>query len=102
MIFLQKLWSNVKTYAIVIAGAAGLVLSIVVRVLLRKNATLKTQAKQAKKDARFAIDVLEQDLEIDEQADAYLAKAVQEINDEGHSEELEDPNDWVWVNDKEE
>jgi len=99
MSFLQKLWSSVSTYAIAIAAGAFGVLLIAVRVLSGQNRRLRKKIGVAEATRDHAIDVLEQDMDINEQEDIHLAEALRELNDEGHSTELDDPNDWEWVSD---
>jgi len=92
--------SKLKTYLLAFIG--GIVAWLIFRVntLQSKNAKLQGKAKQAEATRDHALDVLEQDIDINEQEDLRLAKAVRELNDEGHSTELEDPNDWIWEDDE--
>lgn len=99
MIFLRKLWSGVSTYAIAIAVGAGGVLLIALRAFMKANARLREAARQATATRDHALSVMEEDIDINEQEDIHLAEAVRELNDEGHSTELEDPSDWEWTDD---
>jgi len=92
--------SKLKTYLIVAAGAVGGALVIALNILLRRNEELRDENRQATATRDHALDVLEKDTDINEQEDARLADALRELNDEGHSSELEDPNDWYWTDEK--
>jgi len=89
------MFSTLKRYLLVAAVAVGSALLIAVRVLFGQNQKLKAENKIAKAKDKHLKKVMATDMSIDEQSDIRLAKAVKELNDEGHNEELSDPNkDW--------
>jgi len=89
------MFSTLKRYLLVAAVAVGSALLIAVRVLFGQNQKLKAENKIAKAKDKHLKKVMVTDMSIDEQSDIRLAKAVKELNDEGHNEELSDPNkDW--------
>lgn len=94
------IFGKLKTYAIVAGGAVLTVLLIVVKVLTSQNSKLRVKAENAEARIKHAKKVMQADKEIDEQVDSHLADVAKEINETGTSKELDDPNDWEWVDDE--
>lgn len=94
----MKLFSTLKTYSLAIAGGLLGVLAIVTRVLLSQNSKLRTKVEQKDANLKKAREVLESDIAINEQEDTRLKDVKNEIKN-GSSDELTDPNDWVWDDD---
>ena len=90
---------KLKTYAIIAGGALLTALLIAVKFLAGQNSRLRVKAETAEARIKHAKEVMQADKDIDEQADAHLADVTKEINESGTSKELDDPNDWEWVDD---
>ena len=87
------IWSKLKTYIIVAAGAVGSVLLIAVRVLAGRNKKISMENKTVKAEKEHAVKVMAQDILIDEQTDTHLAEVAKEVEEGKHPTELLEPND---------
>ena len=94
----MKLFTKLKSYGIAIAGGAIAVLLIAVRVLTSQNSKLRRKAESADARIKHAKKVMQADSEADEQADTHLSDVAREVEENGHTDELSDPNNWEWEN----
>ena len=85
--------SKVKTYGLVIAGAAMSVLLIAVRVLTSQNSRLRREAETKDAKLKHNLAVMKSDKEVEVQTDVRLEELEKELED-GKSSELENPNNW--------
>ena len=87
---------RLKTYLMVAGGAILTVLLIAVKVLTSQNSKLRVKVESAEARVKHAKKVMQADKDIDEQADAHLADIINDLN----SSELDDPDDWIWIDDE--
>lgn len=92
--------SSLKRYSLAIAGGVLGVLVFAVRVLMSENSRLRRKAETSEARIEHAKAVMREDAAIEEQADTHLAEVVREIEENGHTDELLDPNDWIWEDDE--
>ena len=98
---MKFLWTKLKLYWAAFVAAALGVLLLAVNVLAKNNAKLRRQRDTANAGLDHARDVIEDDLEIEEQADRRLADAANEIAQGSAPSELTNPNDnWLHKNNK--
>lgn len=69
-------------------------LGIAVKVLSSRNSRLRRKVETAEARVEHSKAVIRADKQADEQADVRLVEAKREIEDEGTSSELSDPNKW--------
>lgn len=88
------IWTKIKlwTYSAIGILVAGLV--VAVRVLSARNSKLARKVETAEARVEHSKAVLRADHNADEQEDLRLVEATREIQNEGVSKELDDPNDW--------
>jgi len=95
------IFSTIKRYAFLGLGLLVPVLGFLVKIFAGKAKQEKRERKRAEAIADHALNVMEKDVEIDEQADIRLADAVKEIEDTGSSSTFRDPNRLFGRSDKE-
>lgn len=86
--------SKVKSFGLAIAAGVLGVLLIAVRVLLSQNSRLRRKAETADARIKHAKAVMKEDKEVEEQVDTHLAEVAREIEENGHTDKLSNPNEW--------
>ena len=94
MIWLTKIFSTTKAYLYSGIGLIFAGLIVAVKFLAFRNRTLKQENKEVKQKIKRTKKLLKDDMEITEQADDHLVEIIKEIEDEGSTDSLSDPNTW--------
>ena len=85
---------KVKSYALLILSVLAGLLAFLLKMSSSRSKRLKTQSEHYKAQAEKAKEVVKKDIEISTDADERTKKAAEEIEREGHTDELSDPNNW--------
>lgn len=83
-----------KKYAYTILAVLVGSLAFLVRIFYSRSQKFKKQADVYKEQAEYTKKVLEKDIETEMEHESRSAKIVKDIEDEGHTDELSDPNQW--------
>lgn len=88
------IWSQIRVWLYSALGLLVAGLGIAVKVLSSRNSRLRRKVETAEARVEHSKAVIRADKQADEQADVRLVEAKREIEDEGTSSELSDPNKW--------